>query len=359
MKTPNPIEIVKSAPLPRVKKQFKANIYAHALAFILNVSIFIFTENFFFIWVQIASLCFIGVNKSRSPQIVDMNMVNHFVAVMIFYISSMLIGNNELLYLGLIFVFTYSFFIIRDNGYGQSFNLWMYIQALLIGTTFTTYPFSFKVYATIVAFIESIIILNITLFIFKNENEHKVEHHYLKVIKIPLEKWLDIKHPEVKLAIRGAFTAVILYAICKTFNDAKPNWAVVTAISCLTRDDKVASVRAMKGILIGTIVGWPICLAIAHYFDQDIVLITFMIWIFLLLGLISSFEATIKPRLIISVLTTISLLIAVACVGVAFHINELNYINLKIINTIVGLTCALTSLLIWGKMNQIFEEVET
>ena len=59
----------------------------------------------------------------------------------------MLIGGNHLLYICLILSFAYSFFILKDNGYHKSANLWMYLQALLIGTTFTNYAFYLKDYS--------------------------------------------------------------------------------------------------------------------------------------------------------------------------------------------------------------------
>lgn len=353
-------KLTKKPPMPLLRKEFRANILAHATAFIINIGLYAATHNYFFIWLQIASLSFIGVYNSRSNKIIDFNLINHFISVMLFYLISMLIGHNESLYLCLIFIFTYIFFILKNNGYHHSFNLWMYIQALLIGTTFTKYPFSMKLIATCFGFIEAMVLLNIMLLIFKNNTDYQAEPYYHRIIKIPAYQWLDNKRPEVKLAIRGAFTAAILYAICTTFNDIKPNWAVVTAVICLTRDDKAASLKAMIGMTIGTIIGWPICLLIAQYLNSYTDVVAVLTWLFLLIGLIYSFEATIKPRLITSVFITISLFITVACVSISLNIDgSIRYINLKGINSVVGIIFSLISLMAWEKLHRIFDEIKT
>lgn len=344
--------------IPKLHNSFRANIYAQAIAFILNIGLYAINNNPIFIWVELACLSFIGTYNAKSPRFFDRNILNHFISVMFYYLLSLLIGNNNELYLVLIFVFTYSFFILRNNGYHKSLNLWMYIQALLIGATFTSYPFHYKIIATIIAYLEAQIILNIAFHFISNSEVHDAELRYHEVASIPLINWLDTKRPEVKLALRGAFTAGILYAICSSFHDMKPNWAVVTAVSCLLRDDFVASFRAMKGISIGTLIGFPISMLIIHLVGKHIDISTIMLWIFMLSGLISSFNLAMQPRLFFQIASSLFFMLAATCVALSLQVDAYLYLFLKTTNSLIGVVVALISLLIWKKIHKLFAEVK-
>lgn len=343
--------------IPKIRNQFKANIYAQASAFILNVSLYAITQNLIFIWVELACLSFIGMYNAKSPEFFDRNIFNHFISVMCYYFISLLIGDNSALYLILIFIFTYAFFILRSNGYHRSLNLWMYIQALLIGTTFTSYPFHYKIIATIIGYLEAQFLLNFAFKISGNKVQHEAELRYHHVIKIPVTTWLDSRRPEVKLALRGSFTAAILYAICSVFHDIKPNWAVVTAISCLQRDDYLASIRAIKGIGIGTLVGWPIAIALIKILGIHTDISTGLIWLFLIIGLSCGLELSIKPRLPLQIASSLFILLAVTCVSISLQLDEISYLNLKTVNSIIGICVAFVAILSWQKLHKIFDEV--
>lgn len=343
--------------LPKLHDHFKANIYAQGVSFIINTSLYAYSNNLIFIWVELACLSFIGTYNAKSPKFFDRNMFNHFVSVMLYYLISLAIGENGPLYLILVFVFTYVFFILRNNGYHKSLNLWMYIQALLIGATFTSYPFHYKIIATIIGYIEAQLVLNLSFRFISNTAQHEAEMHYVQVIKIPITTWFDSKRPEVKLALRGSFTAAILYAVCSSFHDIKPNWAVVTAVSCLQRDDFAASFRAMKGISIGSIIGWPIAVGLTIILSNHTEISTGFIWLFMLVALICSFEIALRPRLTFQIMNTIFFLLAAACVGVSLKINSGIYLNLKVINSLIGVFGAFLSLLMWKKIHELFAEV--
>ncbi len=345
--------------LPKIRPQFRANIYAQGIAFICNVGMYAITKNYFFLWTELACLSFIGTYNAKSPSFFDRNIFNHFISVILYYLVSLLILGNDVLYLCLIFLFTYSFFILRNNGYHKSLNLWMYIQALLIGTTFTSYPFEYKIIATVVAYIEAQLILNLS-FLFLNSNlQHEAELRYSNVIKIPLKNWLDAKRPEVRLALRGSFTAAILYAICSSFHDTKPNWAVVAAVSCLQRDDYESSLRAIKSVGIGSFIGWPFSATLIYFLDGHTDISTIMLWALMLGALLCSFELALKPRLLIQILNTILFLMAVTCVAISLKINEYGYLDLKVINSLIGVGVGFISLELWRKVHKIFDEVES
>lgn len=344
--------------LPKLRPQFRANIYAQGMAFILNVGLYAMSNNYFFLWTELACLSFIGTYSAKSKSFFDRNIFNHFVSVTIYYLISLAISDNTALYLCLIFIFTYSFFILRNNGYHKSLNLWMYIQALLIGTTFTSYPFEYKILATIVAYIEAQLILNLAFKFLSSTVKHEAEQRYAHVIKIPVRHWIDAKRPEVRLALRGAFTAATLYAICSSFHDMKPNWAVVAAVSCLQRDDYESSLRAIKGVGIGSLLGWPLSALIIYIFNGHSDISTIMLWGLMLGALICSFELALKPRLWLQILNAMLFLMAVTCVAISLKINEYGYLDLKVINSLIGVGVAFLSLLLWKKLHQVFDEVE-
>jgi hypothetical protein len=343
-----------SSVLPSIRSEFRANIYAQSCAFIINVGLFASTGNYIFIWIEFAVLAFIGMYNAKSPSFFDRNILNHFISVMIFYLISMLIEGSHLLYICLIFFFTYAFFILKDNGYHKSANLWMYLQALLIGTTFTNYPFYLKIIATAIAYIEAQVILNLALRLLNTTAQHQAEMRYHRVLKIPFKTWFNIKRPEVRLAIRGSITAALLYALCSKFNDIKPNWAVVSAIACLQRNDFDASLRAIRGIAIGSITAWPLASLLVYGLNghQDISAI--LIWIFLLISLICSFEISIKPRLHLQVINSGLMILAVTCVSTALENgSSYIYLSLKVMNSLSGVGVAFLVLLLWNKINNV------
>lgn len=341
--------------LPSIRSEFRANIYAQASAFIVNVGLFVITNNYIFIWIEFAALAFIGMYNAKSPKFFDRNILNHFISVMIFYLISMLIEDNHFLYICLIFIFTYFFFILKDNGYHKSVNLWMYLQALLIGTTFTYYPFYLKIIATAIAYIEAQVILNLAFKLLSTTAQHDAEMRYHRVLKIPLSTWFNFRRPEVRLAIRGSITAAILYALCSKFNDVKPNWAVVSAIACLQRNDFMASLRAIKGIAIGSIAAWPVASLLVYGLSghQDISAV--LLWVFLLISLVCSFEISIKPRLHMQIISSGLMILAITCVSTALETNTYAYLSLKVMNSLTGVSVAYLVLLIWNKSKQLWE----
>lgn len=341
-----------SSALPSIRSEFRANIYAQSCAFIINVGLFAITSNYIFIWIEFAVLAFIGMYNAKSPRFFDRNILNHFISVMIFYLASMLIGSNHLLYICLIFIFTYSFFILKDNGYHKSANLWMYLQALLIGTTFTNYAFYLKIIATAIAYIEAQVILNLAFKFLNTTAQHQAEMRYHKVLKIPVKTWFNIQRPEVRLAIRGSITAALLYMLCSKFNDVKPNWAVVSAIACLQRNDFNASLRAIKGVAIGSISAWPLATLLVYGLNGHQDISGILVWIFLLISLICSFEISIKPRLHLQVISSGLMILAVTCVSTALENgSSYLYLSLKVMNSLSGVSAAYLVLLIWNKIH--------
>lgn len=337
-----------------IKPEFRANLCAQGLTFILNVSGYILTKNFMFIWAEFASLCFLGTNTARSNTFFDRNIFNHFLIVMIYYFLSLLIRDHGLPYLFLIFIFTYCFYILKDNGYTKSINLWTYIQALLIGTTLISYPFEDKIIASIVGYFEAQILLNFSFLFFKNSQNHYLEPKFSQMLQIPLKKWLSIGEAPVRLAIRGSLTAVILYYICASRHDIRPNWAVVTAISALLRDDKAASLRVIKGVSIGSLAGWPIAILMIYLVGNNHELATILVWLSLILALALSFELMTNPNLGKQIISSMIFLFSVVSVSLAMgSYDRYTYLHLKVANSLIGEAVALIVLAIWEQSKKI------
>lgn len=331
----------------RIPVEQRANIYAHALSFLVNVTGYIITNNFIFIWIEIASLSFIGFHTAKSPKFFDRNILNHFLTVMIYYLLAHVIGGNDILYSLLIFGFTYFYFILKDNGFNKSSQLWMYIQALLIDTTFVSFPFQEKIIATVVAYIEAQLILNLTFAFFSNNEQHEAERKYIDIFKINLRDWIDFHKESVKLAIRGAFTATILYSLCSGFHDLKPNWAVVTAVSCLQRNDKDGSLRAIKGIAIGSLLGWPLVNGLISLLGHHALIATLLLWGFMIAALILSLEQIKSPNLNRQIVVTIFYLITTTCISIGMNAPSHTYVHLKVINSLIGIGVGFLALGIW------------
>lgn len=330
-----------------LKKDYRANIYAHAGAVILNSLGFFFTGDNIFIWTQLAALSFIGTIQANSPRFLDRNINNQFVSVCVYYMISHLILPYPDLYFMLIFVFTYVFYILKDNGYNKSLTVWMFIQVLLIGTMFVNYPFSFKILATVMGFVEAQVLLNITFLLFPSPIRYHAERRYLDVVKIPLSSWIDIRRLSVQLALRGSLVASSLYVFCSYLHDVKPNWAVISAVSALIRDDRKASLRTIKSTAFASFIAWPICLTAVYYFSNYITFITICLWLFIILSLKFAFDNIKDPSVTNQTLSTGCTLIALACLAISLHIAGVPYINLKVMNTLLGIGVALWALWVW------------
>ena len=341
--------------LPRVilKTEYRANIYAQGLAFLINIFAYIISANFSFIWIELACLSFIGNNNTKAPTFFDRNIFNHFISIIAYYILAFAFDKHNLLYLCLVFVFTYYYFILKDQGYNKSMQLWMYVQALLIGTTFPTYPLWEKIAATLCGYLEAQLILNLAFAVLSSPNAHSRENKYIEIFNLNYRDWLDIRKPHVQLAIRGALTAVILYSICLSFHDIKPNWAVVAAIACLQRDDYQASLMAIKGLSLGTLLAWPLAALLICFAGNNLELVTAILWLSLLIGLTLSIEIILKPNLIFRILSSAAMLIAITCVALALKTNSYTYLNLKVLNSMLGCVVAIIILSLWEKIKYL------
>lgn len=346
-------------PIINLRHQFRANITAHAIAFIINVTSYVITNNPIFIWIQIAALSFIGAYHAKSNKFFDRNLNNHFVIVMIFYVLSIPLGKYHETYFILIMAFTYGFFILRNNGFDKSLNVWMFVQALLIGTTLTNYPMENKFLATIIAFLEAQILLNISFKLFPNHTAYVSEPSLISIKNLTVAHWFDHKKLGVQLAIRGSTTATILYAICISIHDLKPNWAVVAAISCLLRDDKSASLRSIKALFIGVVIGGIIAQLIHPFMLEHHNITVIGIWICMIFALASSLEISIEPNLYLQAISSAAFFIATSLVGISLGITSINLISLRAENTIIGIVTAFIALYFWKKIRELVESVST
>ena len=103
--------------------------------------------------------------------------------------------------------------------------------------------------------------------------------------------------------------------LCSKFNDIKPNWAVVGAIACLQRNDFNASLRAIKGVAIGSISAWPISNVISLWIKWTSRYKRNTGLDILLISLVCSFEISLKPRLHLQVISSGLMILAVTCVS--------------------------------------------
>lgn len=333
----------------KIKPEFRANVAAHAISFFINIIAYSITSSFLFIWIELASLCFIGYTNARSKSFFEHNTRNHFFVIIIFYLLAHLTLKNTTAYITLIFIFTYIYFILKDNGFSKTFQLWMYIQALLIGTTLINFSFQDKMLATVIGFIESQVILNFSFYIFKHKSTYEKDLSFKKLLDLPLKNWFSPKNKTVMLALRGSIAAALLYAFCISIHDLKPNWAVIVVVSSLQRDDSIASLRVIKGTIIGSILGWPISIAIFAILASNPTVCAAILWLLLIIAFVVSFEHINTPTLNKQIALTVLFLSIINCVVISLNSGSYAYVHLKIFNSIAGATMAFLILLLWNR----------
>lgn len=306
-------------------------------------------------WVGMACVTFIGIIRSQPKQrFFDINLLNHLIIVAAYYFLFVIFSDFQLIYFCLIFIFTYIFFILKDNEFAQSVTLWTYIQALMIATSFIKFPFSYKIAATMLAYIESQAIIYLCFKIFPSHVEYVQESFILNFDNLKNINWFDYRNKTVHLAIRGALVASILYIICVNMvaNDLKPNWAVVVAISCLMRNDDEGSKRSMISCAVGSLLGWGISIILIKYLGSNTHAAGVIAWITLILGIIFIFEFSISKTYTTQILSITCLIIALSCMYIILELDSTFYLHLKIINNIIGVVGTLIALEIWIKLKK-------
>ncbi|MBP9742492.1 MAG: hypothetical protein KBD37_03945 [Burkholderiales bacterium] len=306
--------------------------------------------------MSIACITFIGIIRSQpTSKFYDINLLNHLVIIAIYYFLYALLNDFHFTYFCLIFVFTYIFFILKDNGFGQSVTLWTYIQALMIATSFIEFPFSHKIAATMLAYIETQIVVYACFKLFPSNVEYMKEAFILNFDKLRQINWFNYQNNiPVKLAIRGSLSAGILYIICVSMvtNDLKPNWAAVVAVSCLMRDDDDGSKRSMISCAVGSLIGWGVSIIMIQYLAIDIRTAAIIAWITLILGLIFIFEFSISKTYLTQILSIVFLIISLSAMYIILKLDSKFYLHLKIINNIIGVVGTLIALEIWVKLKK-------
>ncbi len=334
-----------------IRNEYRANIVAQSLCFVINCAIYYISDNSIFLWVAIATICFIGIVTSQPKKtIFDRNIFNHFIMVVVYYTISELTSGYHFAYFILIFIFTYVFFILKDSGYDKSVTIWTYVQCLAVATTLTQLPFQTKIVATIISYIEAQVVLYISFRVFPSGINYVRENYIFNFKHGRIKEWYAINSEKVKLAIRGTLTAGILYIICVTLvsNDLKPNWAVVVAIGCILKNDDVASKRTIISGVIGTFVGLLASSLIIkynsiHYHN----LMVLLLWVSLVISIICMFEYRITFSSRPQILGIVAVTVALTCLYIILDLNSTLYLELRIINNYLGIGGALIAYIIW------------
>lgn len=334
-----------------IRPAYKANVFAQSICFIINCSVYYISDNPLFLWVAIATICFIGVVTSQPPRkIFDINIFNHFVVVIIYYIVSHLSAGYHFTYFGLIFIFTYVFFILKDSGYDKSLTIWTYVQCLAVATTLTELPFHIKITATIISYVESQLVIYIAFRLFPSGVDYVKENNIINLKQVRLIEWYSLHLEKVKLAIRGAMTAGVLYIICVTLvsNDLKPNWAVVVAIGCILKNDDAGSKRTIITGIIGTFIGLLVSSLVIKYNNISYHnLVVLLLWISLVISIICMFEyrITLSPRP--QILGIVAVTVALTCLYLILDQNGKFFLELRVINNYLGIGAALIAYVVW------------
>ena len=335
---------------PLINSQYRANMVAQSICLLINCWLYALTDNSIYIWVAIAAICFIGgITSYPKNRIINHNLLNHLIIVVSYYILGGMIVDFDYVYFILVFLFTYAFFIVKESGYDKSLNLWTYIQCLAFPTTLLEMPIAIKIYSTFIAYLEVQLVLWLSFKVFPSPELYVQEHRIYNFNYIRLLNWFTLKDDKVKLAIRGAVTAGLLYLICVVFvaKDVKPNWAVIAAVSCLLKDNSISSKRTIIGIMFGSIIGfelsWIVIKGNTFYSSFTI----FILWITLIIAAICIFEYKRTLSVIPQIIGMTAVMVCFTCMYLVLELNSRFYLDLRLINNIIGLIGASIAYFIW------------
>lgn len=332
-----------------IKENYKANILAQTICLIINCAIFYTSQDYLLIWVESCALNFIGIVTSQpKSRIIDINLVNHFLLVFIYYLLAAITLNSHSGYLVLLFVFTYVFFILKDSGFEKSITTWTFIQCLLFATTLTSLKVELKLYGALLGYLEAQVVLWLSFKIFKSPDIYVKENRLFSYRTLKSINWFNINQMKVKLAIRGSLVAGILYVLCLlNSKDAKPNWAVIAAISCLMRNDNVASRRIIVAIFFGSGIGFVISwllLSLNVKYDE---LLVILLWLMLVVVIICIFEFRITMSIYTQIIGVVAVTVAITCLYFILDFDSKFYLQLRVINNLLGIGAATGTYLIW------------
>lgn len=340
--------------LIHLNSEYKANIISHLLCFVINVSLYILTNHLFFLFVETSCICLIGYTNSQNGWI-NANINKQFIIVSVYYVLSSLLIPHHHAYFVMVFIFTYLFFVYKDNGFSQSLNSWTYGQALLIATTFTFYPLSNKLLANFCGLIMAQFSLNFCLKIYPSPNKFIADNSLKEIFHHKnLAFFFAFNQSYVKLAIRGAVTAACLYIISTDlFHDARPNWAVATAISCLFRTDEAAITRSIQGSFFGLILGSLISALYIFLFAHHQVITVLIVWLSTFWTLIYLFEYRLNPNVKHYAIGTMFFVLAIVSLFTALDMNSIDALFLRVGNVFVGILFAFLAQKSWNLMRAI------
>jgi hypothetical protein len=341
----------------KLNPQYRANVIAQAACFIINCLIYTITSNPLYIWICISTITFIGIISSQPKgKFWDNNLAHHMLFIILFYFLSAISIKFPASYLILIVIFTYIFYILKDSGYDKSLTLWTLVQAIMFLSSTNQLSFSYKFLGTTLAFFEAQIAIFICFYLFPSNIEYIAEPRVLDIKKIPLREWINPKYEKVRLALRGTLVAGILYLICISYvsDDARPNWAVITALSALLRNDDEGGWHTIISGIIGSIFGFTMAFIVIKLDMYAPALIPFILWISLLTALILMFEYTISKTYLTQILGISFTIVATISSYAVLDLNSKFFLHLRLINNILGITFAFIALTIWIISKKLF-----
>jgi hypothetical protein len=333
----------------RLQQDYRANVLAQTLCLLINCGYFYFTSHYAAIWAEVCALCFIGsIDAQPKRGIVDVNLLNHFLVVFLYYLVATVALKVEAGYLVVLFLFTYMFFIFKDSGFDKSINMWVYIQCLAFPTTLTNLSVSAKLLATVVGYLEAQLVVYIFFKLFPSIALYKKESYLLSYKNLRQLGWFKWQQIKVKLALRGSIVAAILYIVCLlNTRDIKPNWAVIAAISCLTRADNLTSRKMIIAILFGTAIGFALSWLMITLNIKNGELLLAILWLILVLVIICVLEYRITESIYTQIIGVSLITVALTCLYFLLDFDSKFYLQLRVVNNLLGIAAAIAAYFIW------------
>lgn len=341
-----------------LNSQYRANIIAQAICFIINCSLYTITSNPLFIWVCISTIMFIGITPSQPKnKFWDNNLIHKMLFIIIFYFLSTISFKIQNSYLILIVIFIYVFYILKSSGYDKSLTLWTLTQTIMFMSSTDQLSLNYKFFGTGIAFFEAQIAIFVCFYFFPSNVEYIVEPTIWDIKKIPLREWINPNYEKVRLAIRGTLAASILYLICTHYinnNDAHPNLAVIMAISALLRNDDDGGWHTIISSIIGSIFGFTMAYIVIKLNTYAHGIIPFILWLSILSALIFIFKYTISKTYLIQILAISFIIVATISAYTVLDQSSNFYLHLRLVNNILGIVLVFITLNLWILIKKVY-----
>lgn len=337
--------------------KYYINIIIHLFCAVIFYTLFSESSNSLFLFLLLNSILLLNINLGNVNKfLLNINLLNHFIFVISFFILYKYTMNSLPLYSIQIFIYTFIFFILKLSKYSKSINTWTYTHIFLVNTNFFDVTINIKIIVFCVNFIFLQLVFLILNFILKGEYKKNIDDDFILNYKTLISiTWFNIKSINTQLALRGAITATFLFiaGVFLSNDHIRPTWTIIIAIGCLLSDDCVQCDRLIKNISVATILSLMASILLINLFfiNKNMQLILSLISLVFSFYYLYLFNEQNKNKYLI-----INNSLIIICVVLFSKVAVLGFyevFNLRLMSNILGIVTSITVLEIWKFIKKI------